>query len=166
MAKVTNLNKDISVLTSKAGQYSLNSLYELLTTNHVLDHVHAIMMSDRPSESINNVYKLSSIAPVIRYLHADAGFPTKATFPKAIRRGNYLMWPLATVKKCIEAFPIGCDVRQAISNAAITERRGKQTDSIYVTKHHAKIHHRAIRPEFLTPKCQLDLLIKKKSRLK
>ena len=29
-----------------------------------------------------------------------------------------------------------------------------------MTKHHAAIHYRAIRPEFLTPECQLDLLRK------
>ena len=29
-----------------------------------------------------------------------------------------------------------------------------------MTKHHAEIHHRAIKPEFLTPKYQLELLIK------
>ena len=29
----------------------------------------------------------------------------------------------------------------------------------YVTKHNVAIHHRSIRPEFLTPKCQLELLI-------
>ena len=30
----------------------------------------------------------------------------------------------------------------------------------YVTKNHASIHHQAIRPYFLTPKCQLKLLKK------
>ena len=31
----------------------------------------------------------------------------------------------------------------------------------YVTKHHAAIHHRAVRPTFLTPKLQLDKLRKR-----
>ena len=43
---------------------------------------------------------------------------------------------------------------------------GKTNRVDYVTKHHETIHHRAIRPEFCTPKCQLDLLRKRKSRIK
>ena len=54
----------------------------------------------RPSaaEAIHNVYELPSIERTIRYLHAAAGFPTKATWIKSIRNGNYLTWPLITVK--------------------------------------------------------------------
>ena len=42
---------------------------------------------------------------------------------------------------------------------------GKTNRADYVTNHHATIHHRAIRLEFLTPKCQLDLLSKRKARI-
>ena len=54
-AKVTDVNEDTLVLNSKDGKQSLNYLYEVPTTNHVIGHVQAIMMSDRPSESIHNV---------------------------------------------------------------------------------------------------------------
>ena len=91
---VTNLNKETLVLTSKDGKK-----YEVPTTNHVINHVQAIITSDRPSKSIHNVYKFPSIEPVIRYLHAAASFPTKETWLKAIRRGNDFTWLLVTVKK-------------------------------------------------------------------
>ena len=43
---------------------------------------------------------------------------------------------------------------------------GGENRADYFTKHHASIHHRAIRPEFLKPKCQLDLLRKRKAQIK
>ena len=59
-----------------------------------------IFKNDRPSpsEAINNVYEFPSIEPAIRYLHGASGFPTKATWLKAIRNGSYLLWPLVNVK--------------------------------------------------------------------
>ena len=49
------------------------------------------------TEAINNVYELPSIERAVRYLHGAAGFPTKATWLSAIRKGNYLTWPLINV---------------------------------------------------------------------
>ena len=37
---------------------------------------------------------------------------------------------------------------------------GPSNDADYVTKHHAPIHHRAVRPKYLTPRSHLDLLRK------
>ena len=58
-----------------------------------------------PAEVINNVYELPNIEPAIRYLHGAAGFPTKATWLKAIRKGSYLSWPLVNVKNSSKYFP-------------------------------------------------------------
>ncbi|KAL7519012.1 hypothetical protein ACHAWF_000207 [Thalassiosira exigua] len=44
----------------------------------------------------------------IRYLHACLGFPTKATWLAAIRRGNFVGWPLVTVANVNGHFP-ECD---------------------------------------------------------
>ena len=65
----------------------------------MLKHIEVIKR-DRPSpsEAINNVYEFPSIKPAIRYLHGAAGFPTKATWIKAIRNGSYLSWPLVNIK--------------------------------------------------------------------
>ena len=51
-----------------------------------------------PSEAISHLYELPSIESAVRYLHAATGFPTKATWFKAIRKCNYLTWPLINVK--------------------------------------------------------------------
>ena len=42
---------------------------------------------------------------VVRYLHADAGFPTKATWLNSIHNMNYLTWTLITVKNVNRHFP-------------------------------------------------------------
>ena len=44
-------------------------------------------------------------------------------------------------------------------------RSGSTNFRDYVTKHHAAIHHGSVRPNYLTPKIQLDLL-RKKNRIK
>ncbi len=51
------------------------------------------------------MYKLPSIEPTIRYLHAAVGYPVKATWLKAIRSGNFSTWPLINVKNVAKHFP-------------------------------------------------------------
>ena len=60
---------------------------------------------ERETDTIFNVYKLPSIEQSIRYLHAAAGFPTKSTWLKAIRCGNFSTWPLINVKNVNKHFP-------------------------------------------------------------
>ena len=57
------------------------------------------------SETIQNVYELLSIEGAVRYLHAAAIFPTKSTWLKSILHGNYLTWPLITIKNVHKYFP-------------------------------------------------------------
>ena len=54
---------------------------------------------------VNNLYDLPSIEQAIRFTHASIGFPTKATWLKAIRRGNFVGWPLVTVENVHKYFP-------------------------------------------------------------
>ena len=56
------------------------------------------------TDTINNVYELPSIGRALRYLHAATGFPTNATWIKAIRKGNYLSWPLINVQNVSKHF--------------------------------------------------------------
>ena len=72
----------------------------------MIKHIEALK-NDRqsPSKAINNVYELPSIKPAIRYPHGAAGFPTKATWLKAIRNGSYLLCPLVNVKNVNKFFP-------------------------------------------------------------
>jgi hypothetical protein len=58
-----------------------------------------------PQETAANVYSLPSITRVIKYLHAEAGFPTKETWLKAIACGNYASWPGVTTIKVKKYFP-------------------------------------------------------------
>ncbi len=67
----------------------LNLLYEVDSTTTTQEHINAIMLQTIGQEYIHNIYKLLSIEPTIRYLHAAAGFPVEKSWPKAIQRGNY-----------------------------------------------------------------------------
>ena len=58
------------------------------------------------------MYELPSIPQSIRYLHASAGFPTKATWLTAIRKGNYSTWPLINVKNVHKHFPQSKETQQ------------------------------------------------------
>ena len=55
-------------------------------------------------ESLNNVFYLPSTEQTIRYLHACAGFPTRRTWTKAIKKGNFISWPLLTVENVNQHF--------------------------------------------------------------
>ena len=46
-----------------------------------------------PPSIIQNVYQLRTKPEVVRYLHASAGFPTKATWQSGVATGNYNSWP-------------------------------------------------------------------------
>jgi hypothetical protein len=80
------------------------------------------------NEIANNVYDLPSTEQAIRYLHACAGFPTKATWLKAIAKGFYSTWPLLTTKNVNKYFPESEEtqkghMRQKRSGIRSTNRR-------------------------------------------
>jgi hypothetical protein len=102
---VTNLNTDTLVLDHPSGQNSLISMYTVETTQISHDHVALQMCKNHRQEYLHNVYELPSLKPTIRYLHGAAGFPTKASWLKAICKGNYLSWPLINVKNVAKYFP-------------------------------------------------------------
>ena len=58
------------------------------------------------------MYELPSTKQVIRYLHACAGFPTKTTWIKAIRAGNFATWPHLTLKAVQQHFPESDETQQ------------------------------------------------------
>lgn len=57
------------------------------------------------AQAIYTVYELPSTKKAIRYLHTAAGFPTKATWLKAIRAGHYASWPVLNVHTSKKYFP-------------------------------------------------------------
>jgi hypothetical protein len=101
---VTNKNTDTLLLDHPHRHDSINAMYQVETTTATRDHIRC-MDCHASKEHIHNVYELPSIEPSIRYLHGAAGFPTKPSWLKAIRRGNYNSWPLINVKNVAKYFP-------------------------------------------------------------
>ena len=66
---------------------------------------HFLPNRPKPSEAIHNVYKLTTKAEIIQYYHAAAGFPTEATWLKAIKNGNYTAWPGLSAAEVKKTFP-------------------------------------------------------------
>ena len=85
--KGKKLNTETVLLDSPNGQHTIKSMYEVPHKSAMLEHL-AVFIQDIPPlrEAINNVYKIASIKKYIRYLHGAAGFPTKHTWLKAIRK--------------------------------------------------------------------------------
>ena len=83
---------------------SRNSLYSVPRSKTAVHHVQTLVTKHTP-EAINNVDELPSIEQTIRYLHAEAGFPTKSTWIKSIQRGKFLTWPLINIKNVTKSFP-------------------------------------------------------------
>ena len=80
-------------------------LYQVPLTNDTNTNDSSILHQQAMKQAAYNVFELPSIERAIRYLHACAGFPTKATWIKAIRNGNYVSWPLLTVENVNKYYP-------------------------------------------------------------
>jgi hypothetical protein len=105
VTNVCNLNMETILLDHPLGHLSLHTMYEVANTTLTCQHINAISALAHLQEYLHNVYKLPSLEPTIRYLHATAGFPPKATRLKAVRQGNYSTWPLINKKKITKYFP-------------------------------------------------------------
>jgi hypothetical protein len=86
---VTNENTDTLLLDHPHGHDSINAMYQAEMRTVTCNHIQNSMGHHASKEHIHNVYELPSIKPSIRYLHGAADFPTKPSWLKAIRRGNY-----------------------------------------------------------------------------
>ncbi len=74
-----------------------------------------------PSEAIHNVYELKTQPELIRYLHAAAGFPTKPTWYKAVKNGQFVSWPGLTAAAVANHFP---ESEETIKGHARKKRSG------------------------------------------
>ena len=86
---VRNKNTDSLLLDHPCKHESLNAAYTMESTSIMRAHIDSAMSVAHGNKYIHNVYELPSIEPTIRYLHAAAGFPTKESWLRAIRWGNY-----------------------------------------------------------------------------
>ena len=80
-------------------------MYTVKTNQISREHVALQMCKNHHQEYLHNKYELLSVEPTIWYLHGMAGFPTRASWLKAIHKGNYLSWPLINVKNVAKYFP-------------------------------------------------------------
>ena len=96
---IINNNTETLLLNGLTGTESLNTTYTVPNSARILQHI-KMCCDDCPApyEAINNVNELPSTEPTIWYLHGAAGFPTKATCIKSIRKWNYQSWPLVNSK--------------------------------------------------------------------
>ena len=53
----------------------------------------------------NSVYDLPSTEQAIKWMHAVCGYPVKSTWIKAVQAGNFIGWPLLTVRNVQKYFP-------------------------------------------------------------
>ena len=62
------------------------------------------VFTEAPTDTINTVYEIPSIARVFRYLHGSAGFPTKTTWLKSNTQQHIHLLALDQRKKCEQTF--------------------------------------------------------------
>ena len=75
--QVTYLNMHTLLLNGPTGHESIKSLYTVLTSASVIEHIKRFNDNHAAGETINNVYKIPSLERAVRYLNTTAGFPTK-----------------------------------------------------------------------------------------
>ena len=56
-------------------------------------------------QEANSVYDLPSTEQAIKWMHAVCGYPVKSTWMKAVAAGNYIGWPMLTVKNVNKYYP-------------------------------------------------------------
>ena len=56
-------------------------------------------------QQANSVYDLPSTEQAIKWMHAVCGSPVKSTWMKAVAAGNYIGWPMLTVKNVNKYYP-------------------------------------------------------------
>jgi hypothetical protein len=78
------------------------------------------------SQQLNNVYDLPSTETAIRFMHAAAGFPVKATWVAAIKNGQFATWPNLPAELAEKYFPE--------STATQKGHRKKQRQNVRSTK--------------------------------
>ena len=69
---------------------STSFLYTVPTSTSVIDQIKHLTTDHESGEIINTAYEIPRMESVVRYLHAAAGFPTKAIWLKSICNDNYL----------------------------------------------------------------------------
>ena len=123
------------LLNSPNSRNFLNALYSVPPIGAMLGHIDAMRDRPLPTHAINHVYELPRVEPSIYYLHGAAGFPTKSTWLKDIRKGNFLSWPLINVKNVNKYFP---DSEETQRGHMRSQRQGVQSTQPALPRDNAK----------------------------
>ena len=105
---IINLTTQTILPNGPTGVDSKNKRYVVPNTVAFLEQIN--LFTQEPAhppqtDTINNVYERPIIGRTVWYLHAAASFPTKVTWMKSIRNGNYLSWPIINVQNVSKHFP-------------------------------------------------------------
>jgi hypothetical protein len=102
----------------------------------------------------NSVYDLPSTEQAIKWMHAVCGYPVKSTWVKAIKAGNFVGWPLLTVKNVTKYYPDTVETQKGHMNqtrknvrstkpAGNTSKGGRKNKSRTTTSADAVSHVKA-----------------------
>ena len=103
--KPSNFNTDTLILDHPLKVGNCNKVYKVHTTKCSQENIKKLLEQTNKDKYMHNVYKLPRMEQTVRYLHAAAGHPTEETWLKAIRKGNYNLWPLIDTKNVRKYFP-------------------------------------------------------------
>ena len=110
------------------------------------------------TDTINNIYELPIIGRAVWYLHASTGFPTKATWIKSIRKGNYLSWPLITVSKMWARIYLSLKKRRkgtcVINDKGYGPPKSAKQNRLTTIKEKWKKRNRIFSSPYMTPRAQ------------
>jgi hypothetical protein len=101
------------------------------TTTTTREHINAIMLQTIGREYIQNMYKLLSIEPMIRYLHVAVGFPVEETWLKVVQQGNCNSWPLINITNVTRYIPESEETHVKGTHAWSTTGHSKRNHLMY-----------------------------------
>ena len=154
---IAKLNTDTLVLDHPSGQYSLNHMYTGKINQIACNHIPQQMCKNHCQEYLHKVYKLPSVEPTIRYLHSTTGFPTKASWLKAIQKENYISWPLINIKNVAKYFTKSEETTKGHMHGQCqgvqSTKVAKPTEDFPTTLPHQKLNNSSSRIMRSSPSC-------------
>ena len=100
----------------------------------------------------NSVYDLPSTEQAIKWMHAVCGYPVKSTWMKAVAAGNYIGWPMLTVRNVNKYYPETNETAMGHLNQTrknvrstrplemtnTTTLQGKKMRDVYISVYHTR----------------------------
>ena len=90
------------LLVDKVSNINMQTVLTAASPSEILNRAG---LENNPAETMCNVYTLRTHPEMVRYLHTEAGFPTKITWLKAIKKDFFTSWPGLTATAVERYFP-------------------------------------------------------------